>query len=158
VYIGSRSEQFSSDAVTVTLEWFLLNSQNYYQLLLSNITVTADPRPNNVMFTGNMSAQLTLSYNTQYNVSVTQHSTCQQLIRTKFLLLNYSKLYTLYIKPIIELVFPAGKCGDPMELTNALYGGPGGRVSRNMAPRDVPVLSRVRVSRNVSSPLLSRIA
>ena len=95
VHIQLCSEQFSSDAVIVTLEWTLLNSQNYYQHLLSDVSVSADPQLNNVMFTGNMRVQLTLLYNTPYNVSVTQHSTCRQLVQTKILLLNYSKLYTL---------------------------------------------------------------
>jgi hypothetical protein len=94
--VRSHSEQFSSNEVTVSLEWTLLNSQSYYQQLLSNISVNAVPQLNNVMPTGNMRVQLTLSYNTPYNVSVTQHSVCQQLIRTRFLLLNYSKLYTFY--------------------------------------------------------------
>ena len=89
--IQSDSEDFSSDGVTVNLEWTLLNSQTYYQQLLHSIGINAHPQLINVMFTGNMSAQLTLSYNTLYNVSVTQHSTCQQLIQTKFLELNYSK-------------------------------------------------------------------
>ena len=92
--IRSHSEQFSSDGVTVNLEWTLLNSQVYYQQLLRNVSINVDPQLSNVMFTGNMRVQLTLSYNTLYNVSVTQHSICQQLIiRTTFLELNYSKLY-----------------------------------------------------------------
>jgi hypothetical protein len=100
--VQSHSEQFLSNEVTVFLEWTLLNSQIYYQQLLSNVSVSAsDPQLNNVMPTGNMRVQLTLSYNTLYNVSVTQHSTCQLLVRTKFLLLDYRKLCTLYIKLII---------------------------------------------------------
>ena len=91
--VQSHSEVFSSNGVMVALEWTLLNSQSYYQQLLRNVSVEADPPLSNVMFTGNMRAQLTLSYNTLYNVSVIQHSICQQLIRTKFLLLNYSKLH-----------------------------------------------------------------
>ena len=89
------SEDFSSDIVTVSLEWTLLNSQSYYQQLLLNVSVSADPLLRNVVLTGNMRALLVLSYNTLYNVSVVQNSTCQQLIRTNFLLLNYSKLFML---------------------------------------------------------------
>jgi hypothetical protein len=89
--IQSHSEQFSSNAVTVTLEWTLLNSQSYYQRLLRNVTVTANPQLNNVMPTGNMRVQLTLLYNTVYNVNVTQHSTCRLLIRTPVFELNFSK-------------------------------------------------------------------
>ena len=89
--VRSHSEQFTSDRVTIALEWILLNSQIHYQQFLRNISISAAPPLNNLMLTGNMRVQLVLSYNTQYNVSVTQHSTCQQLIRTTFLLLNYSK-------------------------------------------------------------------
>ena len=89
--IQSDPEQFSSGGVTVLLERTLLNSQSYYQQLLRNISVNADPPLHNMMFTGSMRVELVLSYNTLYNVTVTQHSTCAQLIRTTFLQLNYSK-------------------------------------------------------------------
>ena len=90
--IQSDPEQFLRDGVTVLLEWTLLNSQTYYQQFLRNISINADPPPNDVMFNGNMTVQLVLSYNTLYNVSVTQHSTCQRLVQTAFLQLSYSKL------------------------------------------------------------------
>ena len=98
--LRSHSEQFSSNSVTVTLEWIILSSQTYYQQLLSNVSVSANPQLNKVMLTGNTSIRLVLSYNTLYNVSVTQHSTCRQLNQTQVLLLNYCKLldYTLHIK------------------------------------------------------------
>ena len=89
------SEDFSSDVVTANMEWTLSNSQIYYQRVLSNVSVSADPPLRSTMFTGNMRVQLALSHNTLYNVSVTQLSTCQQLIRTTFLLLNYSELFML---------------------------------------------------------------
>ena len=95
-------EQFSSDGVTVNLEWTLLNSQTYYQQLLRNIIVNAAPPPRNIIFTGNMRAQLVLAYNTPYNVSVTQNSTCEQLIQTSFLELNYGKLCMHIVNSIIE--------------------------------------------------------
>ena len=91
--VQSDPEQFSRDGVTVNLEWTLLNSQDYYQQFLQNVIVNVDPPPDNIMCTGNMRVQLTLSYNTLYNVSVTQNSTCERLYRTTFLELNYSKLY-----------------------------------------------------------------
>ena len=89
------SEHFSSDGVIVTLEWMLLNSRMYYEQLLYNITIRANPQPENVIFIRKMSVQLTLSYNTLYNVSLIQHSTCRILVQTNFLLLSYSKLYTI---------------------------------------------------------------
>ena len=91
IQIGLKD--FSSNEVTVTVEWILLNSQLYYQQLLLNVSVSADPQPKFIMFTGSMRVQLMLSYNMLYNVSVTQYSICQELIRTEFLQLDYSKLY-----------------------------------------------------------------
>ena len=89
----------------VTLEWIILSSQTYYQQLLSNVSVSTNPQLNSVVPTGNTSIQLELSYNIPYNVSVTQNTVCHQLIQTKVLLLNYSKLLgcTLYIKININL-------------------------------------------------------
>ena len=102
------------------MEWILLNSQLYYQQFLHNVSISADPPLNNLMFIGNMKAQLTLSYNTMYNVSITQYSTCQQLVRTKSLLLNYSKLYVIIVHKNEMIVLLADNCNDPMELTTAL--------------------------------------
>ena len=90
--IRNRSEDFSSGEVTVNLEWTFIKLQTYYQQLLRNISVSAEPKLRNVMFNGNMTVQLVLSYNTLYNVSLTQHSICQQLIQTKLFELKYSKL------------------------------------------------------------------
>jgi hypothetical protein len=95
--VQSDQEQLSSDRVIVNLEWTLLNSQAYYQQLLRNVIINADPPLNDVMFTGSRRIQLTLSYNTVYNVSVTQNSTCERLIRTTFFELNYSKSYIAFI-------------------------------------------------------------
>jgi hypothetical protein len=74
----------------------LLNSRMHYQQLLRNISVGANPQPKNVIFTGSMSVQLILSYNTPYIVNVTQHSTCQLLIWTAIIELNFSKLHDNY--------------------------------------------------------------
>ena len=104
--------------------WTLLNSQPYYQQLLRDVSVSTE----SVMFTGNMRVQFLLSYNTLYNVSVTQHSICQQLIRTMFLERNFSKLHKLIIMSLHVTVIQdkptlAGKCGNPMELTNTVAVG-----------------------------------
>jgi hypothetical protein len=74
------------------------------------------------MFIGNMRVQLELSYNTPYNVNITQHSTCQQLIRTVIFELNFSKLHESY-STACQNVILADKCGDPMEVTSALAVG-----------------------------------
>ena len=112
-----------SDGVTVTLEWMLVNSQPYYQQFLRNIIVSAYPQPKNVIFIGNMRVQLELSYNTLYNVSVTQHSTCRLLNQTKIIELNFSKSHKYFGSAVCQLAILVGKCGDPMELTNALAVG-----------------------------------
>ena len=90
--IRNHSEKFSSDEVTVNLEWTFVNLQTYYQQLLTNVSVSAEPKLRNMTFNGNVTVQLVLSYNTLYNVNVTQHSICQQLIQTKLFELKYSKL------------------------------------------------------------------
>ena len=91
IHSDPEHAQFSRDGVIVLLEWTLLHSQTYYQQFLRNVSINADPPPNNLMFAGSMRVWLVPSYNTAYNVSATQHSTCQRLIRTAFLELNYSK-------------------------------------------------------------------
>ena len=92
--IQSHQEQFTSNSIAIILEWTLSNSPsyNYYQQLLQNSSVNVVTELEVViMFFGNMSAQLTLQYNTLYNVSVTQPGICGRPNRTAFIELNYSK-------------------------------------------------------------------
>ena len=87
-------KQFLSDRVVVILEWTLSNPLGHYQqLLLPNVSVNVVPNPEmQIMFIGNMSVQLSLSYNTLYNVSVTQPGICGQPNQTAYIELNnYSK-------------------------------------------------------------------
>ena len=58
------------------LEWTVSNTLGWYQqLLLSNASISVVPSPEvENMFIRNMSVQLTLSYNTLYDVSITQLS------------------------------------------------------------------------------------
>ena len=74
------------------VEWTLSNLQINYQQLLLSISVDVNPQTK-VTFIRNVSIQLTLQYNTLYNVSVTQHSICRQLTQSTFIELNYSKLH-----------------------------------------------------------------
>ena len=104
--VQSDSEEFLSDGVIVNLEWTLLNSQSYYQQFLHNISVTVEPQLNNVIFTENMRVQLTLSYNTLYNVTITQNSVCQTLIRTMSFERIYSRLRVqVYIAVLHDFFF-----------------------------------------------------
>ena len=92
--IQSHQEQFTSNSIEIILKWTLSNSSsyNYYQQLLQNASVNIVPELEVViMFFRNMSAQLTLPYNTLYNVSVTQPGICGRFNQTVFIELNYSK-------------------------------------------------------------------
>ena len=75
----------------VILEWTFSNSQNQ---LLRNVSVNVVPAPLEMITThvGNMSIQLTLPYNTLYNVSVTLPGICGRPNQAAYVRLNYSKL------------------------------------------------------------------
>ena len=89
--IQLQSEEFLSERVVVLLEQTLSNS-NHYQRLLPNASANVSPLTEvEIMFTGNMSIQLTLAYNTLYNVSITQPGICGRPNQTAFIKLNYSK-------------------------------------------------------------------
>ena len=78
----------------IILEWTLLNSLSRYRQLLQNTSVNVVPDLGvAIMFIGNMSIQLTLPYNTLYNVSVTRPGICGQPNQTAFIELSYSKYY-----------------------------------------------------------------
>ena len=70
-------------------------SQIYYKRLLWNVSILVIPDTEVTIayYVGNMSAQLTLLYNTLYIVSLTQPDICGQLNQTEFIHLNYSKYF-----------------------------------------------------------------
>ena len=72
------------------LEWTVSNTLGrYQQLLLSNASVSVVPSPEvEIIFIRNMSVQLTLSYNTLYDVSITQPGICGQPNQTVSIKLN----------------------------------------------------------------------
>ena len=81
----------------VVLEWTLSNSPSYYQQLVRNVSVNVFPHLEMITtFIGNMSIQLALSYNTLFNVSVTQPGICGRPNQTVFIELSYSKLISSY--------------------------------------------------------------
>ena len=82
-----------NNRVGVILEWTISNTLGRYQwLLLPNASISVVPNSEvEIMLTRNMSIQLTLSYNTLYNVSITQPGICGQSSQTAFIELNYSK-------------------------------------------------------------------
>ena len=87
------SERFSSDRVTAVLEWTLSSSLTQYPQLLQNVTVSIIPDSGvEMLLLGNTSVQLTLLYNTLYNVSIIQPATCEQLSQAVFTEIKYSKL------------------------------------------------------------------
>ena len=92
--IQLQSEKFLHNGVVVLLEWTLSYS-NRYQRLLPNASANVFPLTEvEIMFIGNMSVQLTLPYNTLYNVSVTQPGICGQPNQTESIELSYSKLFS----------------------------------------------------------------
>lgn len=77
------SEEYSADGVIVTVEWT--------QQVGALYDVTVVPVVPAIMFTGNVSRQLTLSYNTDYNFSVVAITPCGNA--TAFITLNYGIRY-----------------------------------------------------------------
>ena len=83
--------QLMSERITVLLEWTVLLSQIYYQQLLPNVSITVVPDPVMItIYTGNRTLQLTLAYNTLYNMSLTQPGICGQPSQTAFMMYMYS--------------------------------------------------------------------
>ena len=100
-YILPRSEpEFLSGRVVVNIEWTISNPLGCYQhLLLPNVSISVVPDPEaEVVDVGDMSIQLTLSYNTPYNVSITQPGICGQPNQTAFIELKYSKSSYIQLK------------------------------------------------------------
>ena len=94
ITIQSLSAELVHERITVQLEWTVLLSQTYYQQLLQNVTVHVVPDPERAN-TGNRTLQLTLLYNTLYNVSITQPGICGRPNQTASIELKY--LYSTYI-------------------------------------------------------------
>ena len=91
----SHLAQLMRERITVQLEWTVLLSQIYYQQLLQNVSVHVVPDPKmTTVHTANRTLQLTLLYNTLYNVSITQPGICGQSNQTAFIELKY--LYSTY--------------------------------------------------------------
>ncbi len=92
----SHSEQFASDSIIVILEWTISLSQVYYRQLLLNASVQAVPYPVMIMvYTGNRTFQLTLLYNIQYNVSLTQPGICGQPNQAIVIELSYGTYFNV---------------------------------------------------------------
>ena len=70
--ISTTSEQFGHDAVSVTLQWIPASFNSLY-----SYNVIVDPQVQ-LQFNGSTRVQLTLSYNTLYNVSVVATHLCGQ--------------------------------------------------------------------------------
>lgn len=83
VAITSVSEQYEGNGVIVTLEWTQENPLYSY-----NVSVIP---PAEITFTGKARAQMKVSYNTSYNVSVMASSPCGRSDATNFTELYYSE-------------------------------------------------------------------
>ena len=76
------SEEYSADNVTVTVEW--------PQQVYTTYDVTVVPLVP-IVFTGNTSCQLTIPYNTEYNVSIEAVAPCRSNTTT-FTRLYYGEM------------------------------------------------------------------
>ena len=87
-------ERFSSDRLMAVLEWTLSCTLIQYPLLLHvqdvNVSIVPDYEVE-VLLLGNRSVQLTLPYNTLYNVSIVQPAACKKLSQEAFIEFKYSK-------------------------------------------------------------------
>ena len=90
VNISSVSEQFESDHVIITLKW---TSESSGQLVVYNVSIVPQGQ-RAVKFNGSAMAQLTLSYNTLYNVSILAAVPCG-LNTTRSIALNYGESSTV---------------------------------------------------------------
>ena len=72
-------------------EWNVSYIPIYYQ---QNISINVVPNPVAIMYAGNRTFQLSLLYNTLYNVSIIQPGLCAQPNQTVFIELNYCKHFT----------------------------------------------------------------
>ena len=76
------SEQLLSDGIFIVLEWNISNVQIYHQ---QNVSIAVVPNPIVLIHLGNMTLQLMLLYNTQFNVSLIQPGICGQPNHTAFI-------------------------------------------------------------------------
>ena len=102
------SQRFEANGITIFLEWAYRSGASY--------SVDVDPEVV-VNHTGQSSAQLSLSYNLKYNISVTA-SICGRN-STTFSVLNHSKqnksieLKTLNIYNIMHIILHTVTCPEP---------------------------------------------
>ena len=82
------SEDYIADNVTVIVEWTKQEDTVYCMFGVS------PPVP--VMFTGSKRRQLTISYNTEYNLSVIATAPCKDKVTTS-IKLNYSKYSSMTV-------------------------------------------------------------
>ena len=86
----SISEEYVADNVTVTVEWA---EQLYTLVYYARVSPLAP-----IKFTGSASHELTISYNTEYNLSIEVVTPCGNA--TIFTRLNYGNYILMYITQI----------------------------------------------------------
>ena len=109
-----------NNRVGVILEWTISNTLGRYQWLLlpnAHISVVSNSEVE-IMLTRNMNINLTLSYNTLYNVSITQPGICEQPSQTAFIELNYSKQIQHFKSMQCHIPsYHIAKCYNPEQVT-----------------------------------------
>ena len=88
INLGVQSEAFTSDTVAVVLNWTYTNAQPYHR----NISINVVPRSATPVFLTNNTIQLSLSYNTRYNVSAAP-TPCGKDSESVYMELLYSEKY-----------------------------------------------------------------
>lgn len=93
------SEEYESDNITIIVEWASPLQQAYVATIMS-YSLGISP-PVHLMFTGRSSAQLTILYNTVYNLSIVATNLCRPNA-TAFLILNYGEAHAFIHKVLIH--------------------------------------------------------
>ena len=85
--IRKNSEHFERDNVTLVLEWTQEMVLASYALTVVSLDASVFTR-----LDGNTSVQLTLPYNTSFNVSIIK-SACNQTLSSTTIMLKYRKIF-----------------------------------------------------------------
>lgn len=90
--VKNNSEQFEASNVTFVLEWI----QEFHFVTYNIKVVPPEPVTLSTILVGNTSAQLTLPYNTFFNVNIIP-SICNQTLSSASISLTYSKIIQCYL-------------------------------------------------------------
>ena len=81
----STTEEYRADGVSVVVEWTQQESVSYNVTIIPMVPV--------IIHTGSTSVQLTVSYNTEYNVSLEASAVCQSIVSSNITLFYGKSLH-----------------------------------------------------------------